>query len=427
MSVILLLKTHLRLHVLVRERAVKMIANVAVLQIRKIFLGRVLDVRHDIRIKDVGYLCSWLGKSCEKHSDCCSQHCHNNVCHGARVFHLDPCYETIISSAIAVSGTVIDGDDVCPCTDLATDQIYSGVENSIDKSTGTEYTNNYPINSGIVATAPYNHAPVRKLKVCSNTACMNCDPTCYKLEGLCETPEDEWEFIQSGDLAFLNNARQTCTEINIIGRHQYSQYKITFPCIRGGWSECSGTPGSTPGPKEEWKPVQGEKKPLECKDSVKKLKNMEMTFIEMSYNSETDLTAFVYDFDNVLSHFTTDFWGDCEFAEYEYYLVNEDNGEVVYTGTPVLNVDEDDPDLCIKGAEFDTGGQVIYPHFHYRLAVKVKGQVSSVTGTYGIFQTPNWALYGEVEVPSCPVPPSCENYPMIVSDIDLLGKCNEVE
>jgi len=371
------------------------------------------------------YLCKWMGQSCEKNSDCCSQRCHENKCIGQNVFHKNPCYKSIVSSVTAVTGEMVDNDDVCPCTDLTSDEIFKGAVNAIDDSTSTEYTNSYPINSGLVYMTEGNDAPIRKIKVCTNKDCPKCDPTCYKLEGKCETEEvtDAWEFIQEGDLD-LSLDRETCTEVPVVGRHQYTVYRVTFPCIRGSW-ECGN--GFTASESKTSAPASKEK----CSPKANALTTSKVYKADIGYNPRTGNTYFSYEFGTPVDKLVFSYQGDCDFLGYILKLrTSYRTGDTIKSSTPKIFADSPEPDTCVNGAEvsiLDSDGVSMQkPKTWYFYIIEVNGKVETEMGAYGI-TSGDAVQVGEIEVPSCPIKPKvvCESYPMIVSEADLLGKCNE--
>jgi len=119
---------------------------------------------------------------------------------------------------------------------LLESQISNNVGSLIDGKMFTNYVNNYAIGAGFTVESNY-HTPVKEIEICPSLDCVECDPTCYKIEGMCEGDE-EWVFIQAGNLDLNTADRNECQVVEIKGRHQYTMLKVTFPCQRGGWEAC---------------------------------------------------------------------------------------------------------------------------------------------------------------------------------------------
>jgi len=186
------------------------------------------------------YKCVALGDTCTKNAECCSQKCVDDECvpsagEGRPLW----CLESLFSSYSRfeqVPGVATSEEGLCPCTNLVGSQISSGLGNMIDHNQQSDYSNNYAIGAGFFLESNY-HAPLRQFKVCPNLDCVECDPTCYKIEGMCDY-DTRFSLVQEGELDLSTEDRHTCVTIPVLGRHEYSKYRVTFPCQRGGFDSC---------------------------------------------------------------------------------------------------------------------------------------------------------------------------------------------
>lgn len=389
--------------------------------------------RCEIRNQKLGKRCyrpSFVREFCTQDSDCISQKCESNICVANASGDPNRCMKSLFDSILsldAVSGDVRQDDQLCPCTSLAHNEISENISAAIDKTNNADYVNNYPINSGLEVETNLN-APVRELKVCTNQDCIECDPMCYKIEGKCEGDTD-FTLVQEGDLN-LSEDRQTCTNLQIRGRNQFSKYRITFPCQRGGFATCAkhlcyDTPSSGHGtclgdPDFDYYPLH---------------------YQSHEYDPASDKTYFAYLFckekssngnnEAALSHFILQWQGHCCFAYYSLYRVDTN-----YFSPPSYDLlktsdtefSQPDSDLCMEGVKIDVDNLTNDSDWFLVILV-LRGEVASTEMEYGTFGNPNAREYNSIQSPDCSatayVPPSCENYPMKVSEVDLLGKCNE--
>jgi len=381
------------------------------------------SVRCETRLQSLGrrcHSCTYNGNSCSRNSDCCSQNCIINTCAGQFKFNYasnrKPCFDSVIKSLHyieAVKGDVLDEEGICPCTGLKQNEISHNIVAAIDKDTSTEYISNYPIGSGLIL-ATGSHAPVRGLQICSNLDCKECDPTSYVIEGMVEDGK-EYTYIQSGNLN-LSEERRSCTKVFIVGRHQYSKYKVTFPSIRGGFGKCIS--------ENKIRSMSSQN----CNKSNYLFRKGEIWFADSAYNPIEDVTYFSYEYYVPFDHFTINFVGDCDFKEYKLKRrTSKGHGVTVKKGLPDIYTDSLDTDLCVNGAafnNFDENGKVIPDGraWHY-FTIQIKGKILNQEGSYGIFSSGR-ARYGDIKVPKCPFK-ACKHYPMKISEVDLLGKCNE--
>ena len=131
-------------------------------------------------------------------------------------------------------GTLTTEAGTCPCTD-SNPFPEEPCEYILMKK---PYVNNYPINAGFTVT-PTFHYPLRKIVLCTSDADPAFDPTCFKLEGRCKG-SSEFLPVHEGPL-MLPRERKRCKKIHIPDqdsndRREYEEFKLTFPCLRGGFS-----------------------------------------------------------------------------------------------------------------------------------------------------------------------------------------------
>jgi hypothetical protein len=376
-----------------------------------------------------------------------------------------PCYTDLMaaySSITAVSGTVIDEDGLCPCTDLDANMIAVNLAAATDKKTNTDYINNYGVGSGIIV-ATNVHAPVRKVVVCSNNDCPECDPLCYKLEGKCDNvySQSDWTYIQEGALE-IPLERGTCVAVNIVGRHQYSEYRVTFPCMRGGFGYC-----------ETETLTEEQKTNYPIGDSCPEGESFDFGLLQWNgeplYNEIEDITTFYYRYRNKVKETDCDYdcfnddkvdmkklmvqWeGNCKFLGYEIKVQKRVRRgwrmkivyETIANGTVPMHMDTPDEDLCMHGASFDTtkedGTTLFDTHgsdaIDYYIYVYLHGYVSykeMATGKYGISNVDlggdgkERRDYNKIQAPDCTTTaPSCTNYPLKISELSLGAKCEEM-
>lgn len=375
---------------------------------------------------------TFVGKSCTQNSECISQKCENNICVPNASGDPNRCLKSFFNSfqsLDAVVGQVSQETHLCPCTGLAPNEISLNINHAIDKSTNTDYINNYSNGSGFEVSTNL-HAPIREIKVCTNQDCPECDPMSYKIEGKCDS-DSTFTFIQDGNLD-LSQDRQTCTNVRIVGRHEYNTYRITFPSVRGGFNLCSETLCDST-------PASGH---LGCQ-ATQEFDYYPLQFQGHQYDPVSDKTSFAYIFGrkhdiNEISHFILQWEGHCCFLYYELFRVetnffNGPNYDLVKNATVELVTDVPDSDLCMNGIKLDSfdpdTGDHLMPGSHWHLFVlHLRGNVGVTEKDYGTFGG-NLRDYDSVESPDCSQtsypPPTCYNYPMKISEIDLLAKCNE--
>merc|ERR1712238_501237 len=102
------------------------------------------------------------------------------------------CLESLFSSYSRfeqVPGVATSEEGLCPCTNLVGSQISSGLGNMIDHNQQSDY-------------------------------------------------DTRFSLVQEGELDLSTEDRHTCVTIPVLGRHEYSKYRVTFPCQRGGFDSC---------------------------------------------------------------------------------------------------------------------------------------------------------------------------------------------
>lgn len=390
------------------------------------------------------YQCTFTGHSCTRNKECCSQKCVEGSDGTSTCVKNHPppkpCYKSLLTSVNSISpvmGHPPSDRDLCPCTGLTSSEGATNILAAIDKQTTTDYINNYPIESGLTLVTGH-HAPVRMLKVCSNQDCPECDPCAYKLEGMCDDvmSSNDFEFIQEGPLT-MPSARGACVEIPIIGRHQYSEYKITFPCLVGGFDSCS-----TELPPDAFL----EPRSAGCEEGCLG-EFASIGYQWHQYIPEHDSTIFTYSYRNFLDyetrqavanldHFTMPYMGECRFDEYYFIKMSHDptnpSMTYVYNNTDIfLFNDERDVDLCMYGVKISSineeGEQTVVGDNQYAIAIKLQGNVGATQMQYGVYGEEGRRDFQTSMFPDCTYTTFnyCESYPMKVSEIDLYGKCEQ--
>ena len=182
------------------------------------------------------------GEPCTEDSQCKSQQCANGLCQPK--IHLaihkpELCPITYPTDDLtAVIGELTSEENACPCQDA--DAYPEGSEPEKVLMAGA-YVNNYPINAGFLVRPSY-HYPLRKLVICTSDEDPSFDPSCFKIEGRCKG-YDEFNVLMEGTLE-LPLERKKCIRVHIEdqnekARPEYDQLKITFPCQRGGFEQCT--------------------------------------------------------------------------------------------------------------------------------------------------------------------------------------------
>jgi len=329
------------------------------------------------------YECALEGSSCFVDSDCCVGTCSDDrKC-------VKPCVKSEISrsSVTSVIGDVYNDVGSCPCN-LTSDEITNDPMNAIDGSKDTDYVNNNAIGSGLVLDV-VDGAHVSGLGVCTNTDCVECDPTCYKIEGIFEGATD-YSFVQAGALD-LSMKRGECSVVKLIGLPLYMKYKVTFPCIRGGFASC-GAETST------------ELVALPCSEKDKNLRNV-MHFEHSSY--QNGVTSFIYGYFMPFYHMVLPYIGDCKFKHYQIK-----RGEGINTLMKTENVeilqDSRDPNLCMRGVKvnnfYPNGTMVADQKSRFYFLLKMEGAVTNTTSLHGIYGGNGMRGYHNIGVPDCSAP-----------------------
>jgi len=328
------------------------------------------------------YECGLEGSTCLISSDCCVGTCsEDRTC-------VNPCVESKIShsSVSAVIGDIYNDVGTCPCKDLEADKITNDPLNAVDGSKDTDYVNNNAIGSGLVLGAA---GSVDALSVCTNTDCVECDPTCYKVEGLMDGAS-EFGFVQSGALD-LSMERGECTVVRLVGLPSYMKYKVTFPCIRGGFGSC-GADAST------------ELVAPPCSEFDKGLRNV-LHFEHSSYAN--GVTNFIYGYFMPFYHMVLPYVGECKFKPYQVKR-GEGNNTLMKTDTVEDFQDSRDPDLCMRGIRltnfYPDGTMVADQKTRFYFLVRIEGAVRNSTSLHGIYGGNGERGYHKIGVPDCSTP-----------------------
>jgi len=387
-------------------------------------------VRCEKRNQDLGYQCyksGQIGDPCIENSCCVSQFCSEGFCapnpFPPPKLNLPLCpidFETLAT----VNGDVT--EEGCPCSTPDSPSV-EDANNALDGDLNTVYVNNWAIGSGL-EIKPLDLAPVRSLKVCSADDCPECDPTCYKLEGYCEE-DNTYTVIQEGDID-LSIARNTCVDIPIAGHNLYTAYKITFPCIRGGFLPCSVDCVNSRCQSDPLKDPTG----TPCPNNLGTQHLGRLTFMSNTYDGQD--TVIQYSYNNIeafnLDKMIYTWEGDCSFIKYDIYhdannngiLDNDDVKCFKHCGIDWIRPEED-PDLCMQGLLIDNA--TVNKDGLYFFVIRLAGNVNMTPLTYGIFGG-GYKEYDTVLSPVCPeefCPVTCKDYPMKVSEVGLSGKCRE--
>lgn len=186
------------------------------------------------------------GEPCTENSQCRSQQCTRGTCQPN--LHLirnipDLCPITYPTDDLtAVVGELTSEEGTCPCQDPDVYPEGAKPENVLQAG---DYINNYPINAGFLVRPSYGY-PLRKLSICTSDRDAAYDPLCYKIE-VRYKGDEEFNIFQEGTLE-LPRERKTCIRVHIEDRNEkarpeYDQFKVTFPCQRGGFEKCDQSVG----------------------------------------------------------------------------------------------------------------------------------------------------------------------------------------
>lgn len=386
-----------------------------------------INVRCEHRNKQSGYKCyksAGLGGKCEVDSDCTSQKCENKLCVKFRIHDDDRvmvvCPITDFLSVAAVKGTR--QENICDCDDPS-DPVLGDALKAVDGKPRTVYENNWAIGGGIEVRLK-DTKRLKSLEICNSADCIECDPTCYKLEGYCDM-KGIWETIQEGDL-LMPLERNECVTVQVSSIPLYSNYSITFPCQRGTCRDsCEGDCHAVPvqNPKIDSCPTSTNAGPSYGN----------MTLISREYQPADDRTLFSYTINNVdLIGLTMSWLGDCRI---EYYYVYEDvNGNQELDSEDVCCWRQCGNDFTVEDDECMDGLMIWTSSFLHGSTPGIYFLQLYVSGEPGVTELPYLAKKegaptqgGIMESPVCPqvlCPATC---PLKVSKITLYTKeCDEV-
>merc|ERR1719445_982990 len=182
-----------------------------------------------------------------------------------------------------------------------------------------------------------------------------------------------------------------------------------------------------------------------CTQDKQSFQNQPLTFAQVKYFGNTTIVA--YEFNIPFKHATVGMYGNCLTKNNNYHVLKRtgfQKGEIVKTKTMIRFIDERDPDLCMTGAQVnsmdDNGNNMLAAGSGewYSFRFDLEGHIPMKQGKVGIYGGYKISYY-DMLVPDCsgnsppvveedPSPPStCENYPMKVSEVDLIGSCPPVE
>jgi len=396
-------------------------------------------IRCERRNKILGYKCyqnGQIGDSCSSNDQCVSQYCHNNVC----AFKPNPPKKSIdlcpleINSVKSIQGDLT--DEGCPCSnpDGPTPE---DIAKATDDDLNTVYINKWSIGSGLEIT-PVEVAPIKSLRVCSADDCPECDPKCYKIEGKC-AETGVYKVVQEGDLD-MGIERKTCVDIPILGHNLFTSYKVTFPCMRGGFLPCSQDCVNS---RCQSDPIK-DPTPGSCPNDLGNQHVGRLTY--MGKNFDGIDTVLEYRFDNFatnpeeatynLEYMMMSWKGDCSFKMYDVYRDDNKNGQLdigvdrkcfKHCGIDWANTDMNDNELCMEGLKLQRS-YIINSEGVYFFVVTMAGEVDVAPMQYGIFGG-GYKEYDTIESPVCSdsfCPMTCKDYPMKVSEVLLKGHCRDI-
>jgi len=396
-------------------------------------------VRCERRNKMLGYKCyqtGQIGDYCLSNDQCVSQKCENEVC----AFKPNPPKQSFDLCPLEYNGvTSINGDLInegCPCGE-PDGPTAEDISKAVDDDLNTIYVNNWAIGSGIELT-PVEVAPIKSLRVCTADDCPECDPKCYKIEGKC-AETNAYTVVQEGDLD-LSIERNSCVDIPISGHSLYSSYKVTFPCMRGGFLPCSQDCVNSRCQSDPFK----DPATSACPNDVGNQHVGRLTYMSKRYDGvDTELQYKFHNFGtnleeakHNLDYMIMSWKGDCSFKKYDIYRDDNNNGQLdtgidmkcfKHCGLDWVSTDMNDNELCMQGFKLERS-YIINGEGVYFFVITLAGEVDLTPMQYGIFGG-GYKEYDTVNSPVCSdnfCPVECKDYPMKVSEVQLKGKCKDI-
>jgi len=387
------------------------------------------EVRCEKRNQPLGYQCYisvGLGGGCDHDHECRSQKCENRCC--VQYFSRPPKVPTCSLTKDYISARAIIGtrrENVCKC-DAPSEPTTVDAHKALDGNDSTIYVNNWAIDGGIEVQPKYNEG-LHSIRICNADDCPECDPTCYKIEGLCLFNNNIYETIQEGPLS-LPVERNQCVTIGMKGKPLCTSYKITFPCQRGTCRDsCKGSCNAAP----LSNPKKGPCDPIRdhyIEDGIMNYGSMK-TFKPKVYDSANNRTIFYYEVNNIDLRYALLTWeGDCMIDC--YYVFKEVNGKLQMVvdskgnfracgNNFVTREGYEDPITCMQGLQIKIGHG--FDIATYIVKIFVRGKVEATMLTYGMFGGKGTGdrEYGKVLSPKCPnvmCPATC---PLKLSEISL--------
>ena len=125
--------------------------------------------------------------------------------------------------------------------------------------------------------------------------------------------------------------------------------------------------------------------------------------------------------------------GDCSIKSYDIYHDVNNNMQLdegvdrkcfKHCGLDWISKDIDDNELCMEGLMLEKS-YIIRGDNIYFFVIKIAGEVDVAPMQYGIFGG-GYKEYDTVNSPVCSdnfCPLQCKDYPMKISEVDLVGKC----
>ena len=305
-----------------------------------------------------------------------------------------------VASVTPIKGTI--KENTCNCGKPSEPSI-GDAKNALIEDKSKVYINKWAINGGIEVKPKYEGG-LHSFKICNSEDCPNCDPTCYKIEGYCES-SNKYVPIKEGPL-LLPKERNQCVTVRIAGKPLYRSYRIIFPCQRGTCRDSCGGDCHA-------KPVQNPKTGP-CPSYQSTGANIgSMSFISKEYDKINDKTTFIYSVSNINLMYLRLAWeGDCRVDN--YYVFKDEDGNLKLDdpsaccfrkcGNDMVK-DETvlDPFLCMQGVMFISGA---WKPGMYVIKMQMHGFVGETTSLpYGMVGRDNGNFvkeYGSVISPKCP-------------------------
>ena len=217
----------------------------------------------------------------------------------------------------------------------------------------------------------------------------------------------------------------------------YSSYKVTFPCMRGGFLSCSQDCVNSRCQSPPFKdPTLGS-----CPNDVGNQHLGRLTFMNKMCDG-TD-TTLQYSFQNFatnaeeakadLKYMIMSWKGDCSIKKYDIYHDVNNNIQLdvgvdpkcfKHCGLDWVSQSTDDNELCMEGLMLEKN-YIVRGDNIYFFVIILADEVDVALLQYGIFGG-GYKEYDTVDSPVCSdnfYPLECKDYPIKVSEVQFVGKC----